>query len=472
MTGCIVCELVLLLLTLVSHSDASASKKLCGNPLFLTPLIERGEVEKARECAGVPSMIKGEGVTSYAGFFTVNGTYNSNLYFWFFPSETDERNAPVAIWLQGGPGGSSLFALFKENGPLVITSTLEVKKRKYYWSKNINLIYFDNPVGTGFSFTDNDAGYATNEEDVARNLYAALRQFFIVFPEYQKNEFYITGESYAGKYIPALGHKIHAENPRSEIKINLVGLAIGDGWVDPVHMMVYSKYLYQHGLIDTATAAKMRRIEKKTVQLIKRGKFHAANQHWNRILGTMLSNQAGPIDVYDFLKLGSDNWPDKISLEFFNRSSVREDVHVGNLTFHAGNKVYAKLFNDMPKSVAPWLVEMMENYRVLLYSGELDIIVAYPLTTNFVKQLQWSGSKDYGSAKRKLWFVDNELAGYSTNVGNFTQLLVRNAGHMVPWQQPRWAWDMITRFTRNVPFSSSGLKRTEDHLPNSGVRLP
>lgn len=66
------------------------------------------------------------------------------------------------------------------------------------WNRDFNMLYIDNPVGTGFSFTGSDAGYVTSEEEVGRDLFEALQQFFTVFKEFAKNEFYVAGESYAG----------------------------------------------------------------------------------------------------------------------------------------------------------------------------------------------------------------------------------------------------------------------------------
>ena len=106
------------------------------------------------------------------------------------------------------------------------------------------MLYIDNPVGTGFSFTDSDAGYANNEDDVARDLYSALDQFFTLFGSYRANDFYVTGESYAGKYVPAISYKIHQENAVAKRKINLKGLAIGDGLCDPINQLDYGHFLY------------------------------------------------------------------------------------------------------------------------------------------------------------------------------------------------------------------------------------
>ena len=49
--------------------------------------------------------------------------------------------------------------------------------------------------------------------------------------------------------------------------------------------------------------------------------------------------------------------------------------------------------------------------------------------------------------------VAGELAGYAKQVGNLTVALVRNAGHMVPHDQPLWAFDLINRFTSGKKFN-------------------
>ena len=105
-------------------------------------------------------------------------------------------------------------------------------------------------------------------------------------------------------------------------------------------------------------------------------------------------------------------------------------------------------------SIVPWLEVLLDNYKVLLYNGQLDIICAYPLTMNYVRTLKWKEAKAYGEAERMKWFVGKELAGYSKTAGNFTEVLVRNAGHMVPGDQPLWAYDMITNFAFDKPFKS------------------
>lgn len=218
-----------------------------GEPLILTPLLKQNRISQAQAASKVngPEFLN---VTSYSGYFTVSEPFNSNLFFWFFPAMEDPDNAPLLLWLQGGPGASSLYGLFEENGPFEVVSDSELSLRKETWSRSHNLLYFDNPVGTGLSFTD--GGYADNQTKVGQDLYKGLQQFFTLFPKLQNNEFYISGESYAGKYIPAISHEILQKNPTAVLKINLKGVAIGNGLTDPEHQLLFGNRLYELGLID------------------------------------------------------------------------------------------------------------------------------------------------------------------------------------------------------------------------------
>ncbi|CAH1392265.1 unnamed protein product [Nezara viridula] len=411
-----------------------------GEPLFLTPYIEEGRIQEGQEAARV--FLPGTNVTSYSGYFTVNKTFNSNLFFWFFPSEVDTKNAPIVLWLQGGPGGSSLYGLLCENGPFSVSDELTLKKRQYYWSQRFNVIYIDNPVGVGFSFTESDSGYATDEVKVGEDLYSILVQFFQLFPDLQKNEFFISGESYAGKYIPAIGYTIYNNNKINKQKINLKGLAIGDGYSDPENMLIYSDYLYQLGIVDANTREILKQKEAKTVEHIKQGQYYKAFEIMNDIVNSF----SPQINGYNYIQ--SDTFkPEGTFSEYLQTEVVKKSIHVGDCTYHSVNVVvYNILMHDVMQSVKPWVEFLLEYYRIMFYNGQLDIYVAYPLTENFLSKLNWTGSEEYRTAPRKEWKVDGELAGFYKKAKTLTEVLVRDAGHMVPQDQPKWALDMITRF--------------------------
>ena len=165
--------------------------------------------------------------------------------------EVDKAVAPVVIWLQGGPGSSSLFGLFEIHGPIsavfpgnATSGHTTAVLNPNSWNRKANMIYIDNPVGAGFSFADPE-GLPSTQSDVADNLYEFLVQFYTLFPNYRGNQFYAFGESYGGKYVPTIGRRIHEMNKVSDFKINLRGLGIGNGWIAPEDSSLYADFLYQ-----------------------------------------------------------------------------------------------------------------------------------------------------------------------------------------------------------------------------------
>lgn len=253
------------------------------DPLILTPLIEAGKVEEARKLALVPPLLPG--VTSYAGFLTVDAECDSNMFFWFFPSDANYQSSPLSVWLQGGPGASSLYGLFNENGPLHLTPSGKLKHRKFSWTVASSYLYIDNPVGTGFSYAKSADCYSRNETHVGQNLLIALKQFLALFPELQTAPLFITGESYAGKYVPAFAYAIHLDNRDTPRAINLTGVAIGNGLVDPANQLHYGDYLYQIGLIDSAARDVFHTQEEL-------GRSYIAAQDWSnafKIFDTLLN---------------------------------------------------------------------------------------------------------------------------------------------------------------------------------------
>lgn len=442
--------------TLYKNVKVPASKEGdAGQPLFLTPYITARNLKKARRLSLV-APFPGMNGKSYAGYFTVNQTYNSNLFFWFFPAQTQPTDAPVVLWLQGGPGGSSLFGLFVEHGPYFVTKNMTLRTRDFPWTSIFSMLYIDNPVGTGFSFTDDPRGYAINEDDVAQNLYRALVQFFQLFPEYQKNDFYATGESYAGKYVPAIAHYIHVLNPISEMKINLKGIAIGDPYSDPESIIKgYATFLYHVGLLDEKQRKYFQKLSDQCIKYIKEKMWPQAFEVLDKLLGGDLTtepsyfeNVTGCSNYFNILQC-KDPEDQYYYGKFLALPQVRQAIHVGNRTFSDGSEVEKYLRDDTMQSVKPWLIEIMNNYKVLVYNGQLDIIVGAPLTERSLMAMSWKGAQKYKKMDRKIWKIfktDSEVAGYVRQVDDFCQVIVRGGGHILPYDQPLRAFDMINRF--------------------------
>lgn len=145
--------------------------------------------------------------------------------------------------------------------------------------------------------------------------------------------------------------------------------------------------------------------------------------------------------------------------KYVQQPSVRAALHVGRQPFNNGSEVERHLIEDVMQSVVTRLATLLDSgrYRVLLYSGQLDIIVPYRGTMRMAQLLKWSGAEQFKNATRTVWRVDDgdiatDVAGYATTYGPLTVLLVRDAGHMVPADQPIWSLDMINRFTAGKSF--------------------
>ena len=208
----------LLVLALSPHTHAPQSKgrgaSVTGQDARLnivTPLLRAGRHAEARKNSRV-HLPNWNATELYSGFFTIDDATNSNTYFMFSTARSGRQNAPVILWLNGGPGASSLLGFYDELGPFGINEKMELVPREVGWNLDAHLVALDNPLGVGFSHTDSRERMATNQTTVGADLYTALDQFFQLFPQFRGNAFYATGESYAGKYIPAVAYTIHERN--------------------------------------------------------------------------------------------------------------------------------------------------------------------------------------------------------------------------------------------------------------------
>eukprot|EP01049_Picozoa_sp_SAG25_P012023 SAG25_NODE_1553_length_2774_cov_3.969720_2_plen_199_part_00 len=192
----------------------------------------------------------------------------------------------LQVWLQGGPGGSSMFGLFSEMGPYALSQDLQLVPRNTTWNKDNAMIFIDNPVGAGFSFTDTADGYCNNTKScVASNLHSLLQQFYELHDELQHVPLYVTGESYGGHYVPGLGAYIVTQNEANpQQKIPLAGIAVGDGWIAPsVQVAAYPEMMFGQGLISVAQKATIQKYCDDTVNLIQAGQMEAAFDVWGKL---------------------------------------------------------------------------------------------------------------------------------------------------------------------------------------------
>jgi carboxypeptidase C (cathepsin A) len=126
-------------------------------------------------------------------------TDTKSIYYLFEESQNDPTKDPVIMWSNGGPGCSSLIGWLGEIGPWIQQNDGSFMSNPYAWNKNASVLYFDHPAPVGFSYCSGSECYANDTSDAVDNL-AALQAWFAKFPEFKTNDFWLSGESYAGVY--------------------------------------------------------------------------------------------------------------------------------------------------------------------------------------------------------------------------------------------------------------------------------
>ena len=195
----------------------------------------------------------------YSGYLEtdIEGT---ELFYVFTPSQSSPEKDPILLWLNGGPGCSSTYGLLEEIGPVIF---LPYQKQpvlnEYAWNKNANVFFIESPGGVGFSKIANESFYY-NDSIQAVSLNIAIQNFFKIFFEYQNHNFFITGESYAGTYIPYLVKEMfnYMDNNPEAIQLKLKGFLIGNPYsfedVDFEDSMI--EFSLSHALISMETYEK------------------------------------------------------------------------------------------------------------------------------------------------------------------------------------------------------------------------
>ncbi|KAJ6889019.1 hypothetical protein NC652_029959 [Populus alba x Populus x berolinensis] len=194
------------------------------------------------------------GFQQFSGYVTVDGNKHRALFYYFVEAEIDPASKPLVLWLNGGPGCSSLgVGAFSENGPFRPNGRVLIRN-EHSWNREANMLYLETPVGVGFSYaTDNSSYVAVDDEATARDNLVFLQGWFHKFPRYRNKDLFITGESYAGHYIPQLA-KLMVEINKKKKLVNLKGIALGNPVLEfATDLNSRAEYFWSHGLISDST---------------------------------------------------------------------------------------------------------------------------------------------------------------------------------------------------------------------------
>jgi carboxypeptidase C (cathepsin A) len=313
------------------------------------------------------------------------------------------------------------------------------------------MIYIDSPVGTGFSYV-NDDSYPSDEKTIANDLYTGLIQIlFTLQPAYSANPFYIFGESYGGKYVPWLATTILTNNnsPKSGKKINLKAIGIGNGWVDPyIQTGSYGPFLFRHQLINQQELNSASKTYKQFQNAVNQKNYQEALMIGSSLMNDLMSD-AGLGDPYDIRKSSDPTVPfaNKLS-DWLNQASTKKQLKAKGTWELCETGPYYSLENDIDQASVTLLGGIIEKIPVMLYNGDCDLICNMDGTAMYAgSAVSWPGQQQYNQASNVSWNgPSGSAAGTFQSGGGLVRAVVYQAGHMVPFDQPANAQYLVWKF--------------------------
>lgn len=419
----------------------------------------------------------------HSGF--LHGIASNQLHYWFVESQHDPKGDPLLLWLNGGPGCSSLDGLLTENGPFGVNAD---GKTLYYrnttWNKFANVLYLESPAGVGFSY--NRVGkYHWNDDIVAQNNHAALHSFYRKYPQFAKNPLFITGESYGGVYIPTLVQRL-----LNDSVIPLQAFAIGNALLSAKLNTDSSVYFaYYHGLIGdelwsqlqlyccTIDGCQFYRTKSSQCKTYSMQAMKTIMNHINNyyIYGDCQGVSAKYFQAQHVLAQWDEfMWTghpkghptahptppvlpcidSHAETAYLNRQDVRQALNVPKYLppWRVCNAAINKDYNRTVRSSIDLFPKILKKFRGLIYNGDVDIVCNFLGDEMAVHSLNRRIIDD-----RQPWFYNDTLGtqvgGYVIRYDNIDFLTIRGAGHMAPAIKPTQTYQAIFNFIFNHPYS-------------------
>jgi len=386
------------------------------------------------------SSIPAEALPTKSGYLVVNSTSGSSIFFAFYEAQkpiSSLSKTPLLIWLQGGPGCSSMTGNFYELGPWRVNHSIQLEPNEGAWNRAFGLLFLDNPIGTGFSIAANSDEIPRDQIGVANHLFTAIQRFVALDPVFKSRPIYITGESYAGKYVPAIGYYILKKNPKLPPyqRVNLAGVAIGNGLTDPVtQVATHAVNAYFTGLINDKQRTQLEEAQNNAIELVEQKKWSEATDARSVVLYT-LQNMTGLASLYDMRrKIPYETY---LVEQFLSNGDVKIALGVSeSMVWEDCSDTVGKILHeDVMKSVKYMVELLVKESKVLLYQGQCDLRDGVVSTEAWIKTLKWEMLSEFLNAERKVWTVQEELAGYVQKWGSLSHAIVLGAGHFVPTDQ-------------------------------------
>ncbi|KAI3913334.1 hypothetical protein MKW92_051319 [Papaver armeniacum] len=440
----------------------------------------------------------------HSGYIVTDAQQGRALFYYFVEANSvDPLSRPLTLWLNGGPGCSSLgFGAFMEHGPFQPDKNGFLINNKYSWNLESNMLYVESPIGVGFSYSNTSSNYilwndTTTAEDNAKFIVNWLEEF----PEFKDSDLYLTGESYAGHYIPQLAALLLEYNKQPNIKpINLKAIALGNPLLDLDISVNAADYLWSHGAISDATL-KLEKTVCNDSRFLREYVHEIWTQECNDVFN-IVGNEIGvDIDRSDLLlpqclsspssssarSVNSEQFKSKGKLaaihatlgrrgnigdpclvdrifSYLNKPQVQKALHANTThlpshwDFCSRPLVYQE--DNLDMNLIPIVSNLIrDGIPVMLYSGDQDTKI--PLTqTRIIANMLAQNLNLTSFTKYAPWFHKKQVGGWAQSFGalkdgkNVTYLTfatVRGAAHEVPFTSPSQALTLFKAFISGTP---------------------
>ncbi|XVF64405.1 hypothetical protein PTKIN_Ptkin09bG0166500 [Pterospermum kingtungense] len=417
------------------------------------------------------------GFKQYAGYVDVDEKAGRSLFYYFVEADKDPHKKPLTLWLNGGPGCSSIGGgAFTELGPFYPRGDgRSLRRNSMSWNKASNLLFVESPVGVGWSYSNTASDYIRGDASTAKDLHIFMMKWYEKFPEFKSRELFLTGESYAGHYIPQLADVLLDHNAHSTgFKFNIKGVAIGNPLLrlDRDVPAIY-EFFWSHGMISDEIG----------LTIMNECDFddyvfespHNVSQSCNQAIAEVNSIVGDYINNYDVIldvcypsiveqELRLRKMATKISVGvdvcmtferrfYLNLPEVQMALHANRTKLpYPWSMCSSQLrYNDTDGNIniLPILKKIIHNgIPVWIFSGDQDSVVpllgSRTLVRELAHDLNFKITVPYGA-----WFHKHQVGGWVTEYGNLlTFATVRGAAHMVPYAQPSRALHLFSSFVR------------------------
>ncbi|KAJ8768209.1 hypothetical protein K2173_021149 [Erythroxylum novogranatense] len=410
----------------------------------------------------------------------------AHMFWWLYRSPNRVHHSfkpwPTILWLQGGPGSSGVgIGNFEEIGPL----DSNLKHRNSTWLQVADLLFVDNPVGTGYSFVEGNDLYVKTDEEAATDLTTFLKKLFNRNKSLQESPLYIVAESYGGKYAVTLALSALKAIEARKLKLKLGGVAIGNSWISSEDFVLsWGPLLKDVSRLDNNGLDKSNSIAQKIKQQIRDGLYANATQTWAELQLAITAN-SNNVDFYNFLLDEVMNAAASTSEESSPRTAMRKystylrslsgDVNGDplmdgiirqKLKIIPDNVIWGQQSSDVFDALSrdfmkPRINEVDEllakGVNVTVYNGQLDVICSAKGTEAWVEKLEWEGLQNFMNTKRRPLYCGEDggvTKGFTKSYKNLQFNWILGAGHFVPVDEPCISLQMIGDITNSPAITS------------------